>query len=62
MFHHIDIRAVDSEKKTEIKMVQTHMEERLEAYDQELLGMKKELSKLPTMEEKLTTITSRMET
>lgn len=34
-------------------MVQTRIEERLEAHDQEMLGMKKELSKLLVMEEKL---------
>ena len=36
-------------------------EERLEAYDNELIGIKKELSKLLAMEEKLTTITMTLE-
>lgn len=42
-------------------MVQTRMEERLEVYDHELIGVKKELSKLPAMEEKLTMITTTLE-
>lgn len=42
-------------------MVQTRIEERLEAHDLEMFGMKKELSKLPAMDKKLTTITKNME-
>ena len=37
------------------------MEERLKAYDQEMLGMKLEISKLPAIEEKLTMTMTKME-
>lgn len=37
------------------------MEERLKAYDQEMLRMKLEISKLPAIEEKLTMTMTKME-
>lgn len=42
-------------------LVETRMEERLKAYDQEMLGMKLEISKLPAIEEKLTMTMTKME-
>ena len=42
-------------------MVNTRSEERMEAYDQEMLLMKKEVSKIPAIEESLTAISHQTE-
>ena len=42
-------------------MVQTRMEEKVEAHNQEMIAMRKEVSKIPAIEEKLTTISVQTE-
>ena len=42
-------------------MVQTRIEERLEAFDQEIAGLKKELSKMPVIEASLSEIMKNLE-
>ena len=47
--------------KEKKKMVQTRIEEKLESFDQEMLGIKKEIRKLPTIEKTLNELTKNME-
>ena len=42
-------------------MVQTRIEEHMEMFDQEIVGMKKKISKLPVIEATLSEITKNLE-